>query len=118
MIANGLFELDELSGALYLADLSPLDNPSVNSTEGIHLRISAHSRDESNETDENRLDRLVTIQLEDWLERRRAASYRPKCKELFAQWNISEAVPIGSVKYTDTLSQNLIHQVHLWAEWN
>lgn len=97
MIAHGLFELDELNGALYIANMSLLDNPMMFSPEGISLRISAHSRDENFEKEENQLDQLITIQLEDWLQRRRTASYRPKCAELFSQWNISEAVPIGRV---------------------
>jgi hypothetical protein len=86
---NGLIELDELSGELFIGDW-----PSSNES-SISLRITAHPWNDDFVEIGHKNEQRIRLEMGEWIEKRMEIKMRPKCEKLFDQWNISESTAIG-----------------------
>uniref|UniRef100_A0A183BWM0 Cadherin domain protein n=1 Tax=Globodera pallida TaxID=36090 RepID=A0A183BWM0_GLOPA len=83
----GLFELDELSGALYLAKF-----PGPNCADEFVFHVMARSLSDQFAFEKD--VQLITINLTNW--KRNANRRRVRCAKLYQEWNVSESAPIGT----------------------
>jgi hypothetical protein len=89
MVEEGMLELDEFTGALFIAQWPNLEIPQIGKEGGgiASLRILAHPKEDMEEEEMMAMDELVNLDMGEWIGKRRREKAQIKCTKIYEEWN-------------------------------